>query len=141
MEKTTLAEKITDIKKQYLKALHAGDKETAKELRSVVLWAEKLGFPPDQCYPLFMEFSFAPNGNYLVKTIWLGVDEDQREGVEMTPAEFDGLRHLKQTVFFEEVKSYYDKLHIDGDDGGHFIKTYLPEEIQNTIKVGSLMIR
>lgn len=133
MEKTTLAEKITEIKKQYLKALHAGDKETAKELRSVVLWAEKLGFPPDQCYPLFIDFTINDAGNYLVKG-------DCGE-VEMTPAEFDGLKHLKQTVFFEEVKTYYDKLHIDGDDGGHFIKTYLPEEIQNTIKVGSLMIR
>lgn len=97
--KLTFAEKVTEAKRDYLRALRAGKMELSLQIKAVVLMAEKLGYPPDGQYPIFFDFTNDNKGNFLVKSSSCGL-ENNRQPAIFTKAEFEALQHLKQTIIW-----------------------------------------
>ena len=100
----TIGNKITDIKRQFLKAMQQGETAKAQELKAAIVAAEKFGWMDGWEFPIFVGYETMPDGSILAKTECInGCNTSDAPGVVLTTNELEALSHLKQTIFWIET--------------------------------------
>ncbi|OJU28618.1 MAG: hypothetical protein BGN92_09815 [Sphingobacteriales bacterium 41-5] len=89
---------IADLKREYLKAIQAGDSDHAKQLRAAIICAEKFGFATGQELPLFMDYQLTPDG-YLCGPY----NTDTSDWTLLTASDFQAVQFTKQKMLWQQI--------------------------------------
>ena len=101
----TFANKLSNVKREFLKAVQEERTDDVKNLHTQILVSEKLGWEPG-AFPLFMNYTISGDG-YLVKSLWLDVGDDTRKPTFLSKLEFEKIKKLAPSVIwiaYEKVK-------------------------------------